>query len=75
MKSKEVVIDKAFYSVQIPSADRVHRKEAYEMKNWKRLKFGTFHISEGKQFVKLRALKIPNENVAEIKLVRLMPAE
>lgn len=75
VKSKEAVIDKAFYSEQIPSPDRVHRKEAYEMKNWKRLKFGTFHISAGKQLVKLRALKIPNENVAEIKLVRLMPAE
>lgn len=74
-ESKEVIIDKAFYSAQIPSPDRVPRKEAYEMKTWKRLKVGVYHISKGKQSVKLSALKIPNKNVAEINLIRLTPAE
>ncbi len=72
---KEVVIDKAFYSSQIPSPDRVPRKEAYEMRAWGRLKVGTFNIAKGKQFVKLSALKVANENVAELNLIRLARAE
>ncbi|MEP6735822.1 MAG: arylsulfatase [Chryseolinea sp.] len=72
---KEVVIEKAFYSKQIPSPDRIPRKEAYEMSEWKRLRIGVYHIGEGKQIVKLRASKIQNGNVAEVKLLRLMLAK
>ena len=70
---KEVVIRDAFYSKQIPSPDRVPRKEAYEMSGWKRLNIGTYHIAGGKQVIKLRASKIQNDNVAEINLLRLTP--
>lgn len=73
--NKEAVIRDAFYPKQIPSPDRVPRKEAYEMSEWKRLHIGTFHISKGKQFIKLRASKIQNGNVAEINLLRLTPAK
>ncbi len=73
-QSRGVVIQQAFYSKQIPSPDRVPRKEAYEMSGWKRLKIGTFTIAEGKQIIKLKASKIKNNNVAEINLLRLTPA-
>jgi len=74
-ENKKVVIENAFYSKQIPSPDRVPRKEAYEMSGWKRLIIGTYHISEGKQIIKLRASKIKNNNVAEINSLRLTPAK
>ncbi len=61
----------AFYSKQIPGPDRVPRKEAYEMRAWKRLKIGTFVIHEGKNIVKLKALKITNNNVAQVNQLRL----
>lgn len=74
-KDKKVVIQKAFYSKQIQSPDRVPRKEAYEMSGWKRLRIGTYHIVEGKQIIKLKTSKINNGNVAEINLLRLTPTK
>ena len=41
------------------------------MKEWKRLRIGSFNISSGKHFVTLKALKIGHENVAEIYGLRL----
>ncbi len=74
-EEKTVVIQQAYYSSQIKSPDRVPRKEAYEMSEWKRLKIGTYHIAEGKQLIKLKTSKIKNVNVAEINLLRLIPAK
>ncbi|MEJ7737173.1 MAG: arylsulfatase [Chitinophagaceae bacterium] len=74
-ENKEAVIKNAFYSKQIRSPDRVPRKEAYEMSGWKRLVIGTYHITSGKQVIKLRASQIQNDNVAEINLLRLMPGK
>jgi arylsulfatase A len=74
-ESKEAIIKTAFYPAQIPSPDRVPRKEAYEMGGWKRLDIGIYHLAEGRQRIKLRALKIVNENLAEINLIRLVPAK
>lgn len=70
-ETKTAVINQPFYSTQIPSPDKVQRKEAYEMKAWKRLRIGTFSIPAGKHFVTLKALKIAHENVAEINGLRL----
>ncbi len=72
-ENREVVIQNRSYSKQIPSPDRVPRKEAYEMRGWEHLKIGTYHIGGGKQTIKLRASKIQNENVAEISSIRLIP--
>ncbi len=68
---KEVVIRESAESVQIPSPDRVLRKEAYEMSEWKRLKIGTFFIPKGRNTVRLKALKLAGQNVAELKGLRL----
>lgn len=73
--TNDVVVQPAFYSKQIPSPDRVPRKEAYEMSEWKRLPLGTFTISEGKHLINIRALFVAKENVAEIRCLRLMHAE
>ena len=70
-KKKEATIRKAFYSKQIPSPDRVPRKEAYEMEAWAHLKIGTFFIHEGKNIIKLKATHVANENVAEVNQLRL----
>jgi arylsulfatase A-like enzyme len=72
---KEVVVRSAFYSKQIPSPDRVPRKEAYEMSEWKKLPLGTFTIPEGKHLIKIKALHVAKENVAEIKCLRLRVAD
>ena len=72
---KGVVVRSAFYSKQIPSPDRVHRKEAYEMSEWKKLPLGTFTIPEGKHLIKIKALHVAKENVAEIKCLRLRVAD
>jgi arylsulfatase A len=74
-ESREVIINQEFYATQIPSPDRVPRKEAYEMSRWKILKVGIFFISDGKQQVKLKAVKIRNKNVAELNLIRLVTVQ
>ncbi|MCJ8164239.1 arylsulfatase [Pontibacter sp. E15-1] len=70
-QSKAVSIREPFSSEQLPSPDRVPRKEAYEMQEWKALRIGTFQIPAGKHVVKLKALRVKNENVAEVKGLRL----
>jgi len=70
-EKREVTITQASFSRQVPSPDRVPRKEAYEMDGWKSLRIGTFAISEGKHSVRMRALKIEHRNVAEIRGLRL----
>ncbi len=72
---KEVVVQPAFYSKQIPSPDRVPRKEAYEMSEWKKLPIGTFTIPEGKHVIKIKALHVAKANVAEIKCLRVLVAD
>lgn len=72
---KEVVVQPAFYSTQIPSPDRVPRKEAYEMSEWKKLPIGTFAIPEGKHIIKIKALQVAKANVAEIKCLRVFATD
>ncbi len=70
-EEKIFTIHPYFYSQPIPSPDRVTRKEAYEMKEWKKLNIGFFNVKPGRQVLKLKALKVKNENVAEVKGVSL----
>ena len=72
---KEVVVQPAFYSTQIPSPDRVPRKEAYEMSEWKKLPIGTFTIQEGKHIIKIKALRVAKTNIAEVKCLRVLVAD
>lgn len=72
---KAFTLQETFYSEQIESPDRIPRKEAYEMKAWNRVALGSFYIPEGKQIVKLKAVDIKNENVAELYSLRLKLAE
>ncbi|QMU28762.1 arylsulfatase [Adhaeribacter radiodurans] len=74
-ESKPATIKNAFYSAQIPSPDRVPRKEAYEVSSWKRMEVGTYYIASGKQLVTLRALQVSNKNVAEINSINLVPVD
>ncbi len=69
---KEVAVNPAFYSKQIPSPDRVPRKEAYEMSEWKKLLLGAFTIPEGKHLIKIKARQVAKANVAEIKCLRVV---
>ncbi len=73
-EKKIINVFPAFYSKQIPSPDRVPRKEAYEMRAWKPLRIGTFFIREGKNIVKLKAIHVANKNVAEVNELRLSVA-
>jgi arylsulfatase A-like enzyme len=70
-ESRTINIQKASHAKQIQSPDRVKRKEAYEMHNWKRMKIGSFNISGAQHLVKLKALKIGHENVLELYQLRL----
>lgn len=69
-ETKTFTIQQAFYSDQISSPDRVPRKEAYELKEWKNLAIGSFNIPSGKYKVKLKASKVAHENVAELNGLR-----
>ncbi len=69
-ETKTFKILQAFYSDQISSPDRVPRKEAYELKEWKNLTIGSFNIPSGKHIVKLKVLKVEHENVAELNGLR-----
>ena len=72
---KDVLVYPSFYSKQVPSPDRVPRKEAYEMSKWKYLEIGTFSIPKGKHFIKIKALDLAHENIAEIKSIIIQPAD
>ncbi len=63
---KTFTINQPFKGEQLPSPDRTPRKEAYEIKEWKKLLIGTFNLKAGRQFVKLKATHIAHHNVAEI---------
>jgi arylsulfatase A-like enzyme len=69
---KEAVVEYAFYSTQIPSPDRVPRKEAYEMSEWKKLPIDTFTIPKGKHVISIKAIHVAKANVAEIKCLRVL---
>jgi arylsulfatase A-like enzyme len=65
-ESRIAQIKEAFYSAPIPSPDRVPRKEVYDMKAWKYMKIGKFKIESGKQILKLKAIEIEKNQVAEL---------
>lgn len=67
---KTVTVSKAFATARIASPDRVPRKEAYEMEKWGVLKVDTFDIPAGETVVSMKAEKVKNVNVAEIKCLR-----
>jgi len=50
--------------------DRVKRQESYEQ-NWTRMKLGNVHLKAGKGTLKLRATKIPGDNVMDFRLLML----
>ena len=66
-----VFISQPFQSAQLPSSDRVPRKEAYEMADWGHLVIGTFRVPAGKPSIRLKALKIAGSSAAEIDGLRL----
>ncbi|MBK5278315.1 MAG: sulfatase-like hydrolase/transferase [Bacteroidia bacterium] len=70
-EKRNVIVKDAFYSKQVPSPDRIVRKEAYEMGTWKSLPVGTFAIQEGRHILKMKAINIKNTNVAEVKGLEL----
>lgn len=68
---KSATISQPFQAAQLPSPDRVPRKEAYEMADWGQLVIGTFRVPAGKTSVRLKALKIAGSSAAEIDGLRL----
>lgn len=70
-EQKTVTITEPFYPGMVPSPDRVTRKEAYEVKEWKYLTIGNFAVPPGQHVVKLTAMDIRNKNVAELNGLRL----
>ncbi len=63
-------ISKAFNPERIPSPDRIPRKEVYE-KEWAHQPLGTVRLDAGRQLLVLRALKISNKTVGEVKNLTL----
>jgi arylsulfatase A-like enzyme len=53
-KSYPFTISKIFTSKQIPSPDRIPRKEVYEMENWGNQKIGVFQLKKGKNRIALK---------------------
>ena len=68
---RSVTVSQPFQAAQLPSPDRVPRKEAYEMAAWGQLAVGTFRVPAGKTTIRLKALKITGATAAEIKGLRL----
>ncbi|WP_245897232.1 sulfatase-like hydrolase/transferase [Hymenobacter nivis] len=66
-----VTISQPFQAAQLPSPDRVPRKEAYEMADWGHLVIDTFRVPAGKTSIRLKALKIAGSSAAEIDGLRL----
>ncbi|MDJ0367025.1 arylsulfatase [Hymenobacter sp. H14-R3] len=66
-----VTISRPFQAAQLPSPDRVPRKEAYEMAAWGQLVVGTFRVPAGKTSICLKALKITGATAAEINGLQL----
>lgn len=72
---KNFTISRPFQAAQLPSPDRVPRKEAYELAAWGQLVIGTFRVPAGKTSIRLKALKIPGSTAAEIDGLRLSLAK
>jgi hypothetical protein len=51
--------------------DRVPRKGESFMKDFKPLRFGTFDLPAGHGELKLRALKVPGKQVADVRVILL----
>ena len=62
----------AFDPPLLSSPDRVPRKEAFE-KPWARLKLGTLAVPKGETRLVLRATRVPNGHVADVKAIELEP--
>ena len=65
-------LDQGFESIQIPSPDRVTRKEAPE-KTWNRILLGQIQLAAGKERLILSAKKIPSEGLGDVFSIRLLP--
>jgi arylsulfatase A-like enzyme len=63
-------IDRAEEGVQVPSPDRIPRKEVYEY-SWGRLAMGRIELPRGPVELRIRALTLAGDEVAELKGVRL----
>lgn len=60
-------MDQPFVPEKILSPDRVVREqEAYEQ-SWGSLQLGTLQLAKGQQYLSLKALSIPHQNVGEVK--------
>jgi arylsulfatase A-like enzyme len=53
-KNYPFIIQKTFESKQIPSPDRIPRKEVYEMENWGSQKIGFFDLKKGENKIVLK---------------------
>ncbi|TDQ16942.1 arylsulfatase A [Algoriphagus boseongensis] len=65
-------LDLSFEPIQIPSPDRVPRKEAPEQ-TWNRILLGQIQLAVGKEKLTLSAKKIPSEGLGDVFSVRLLP--
>ena len=65
-----VTLHVAYEAEQIPSPDRITRKEVYERK-WKTLKIGSLRLEDDATLLKIRALNANNNPNLEIKSIAL----
>ncbi|MED5284950.1 MAG: hypothetical protein VYC71_03190, partial [Planctomycetota bacterium] len=65
-----VTLHVAYEAEQIPSPDRIARKEVYERK-WKTLKIGSMRLEDDATLLKIRALNANNNPNLEIKSIAL----
>lgn len=70
--TQAAIVTPAAKTTQLKSPDRIKRKEAYEVVNWKSLKLGEFSIAEGRHRITLRASKVLGTNVAEVRALRVL---
>lgn len=68
----KATIQEAFDPPMLPSPDRVTRKEAYE-KEWRLVELGEISVPAGVSTLRLSALSVKADEVAEIKSVVLRP--
>ncbi len=66
-------VDQSFAGTQIPSPDRIPRKEVYQ-REWKQWHIGTIMLSEGRQNLKIRAGGSTGGEFIDIKAVVLKPS-
>ena len=69
-RSVEGVLDKAHDPPNLPSPDRVPRKEVYE-KAWATLRLGTVALAPGRTRLTVKALTKPGQQVGDFKAVEL----